>query len=148
MVPYVIFAIPREGGRSKTTGRGFQRKAGGGGKGKVGIGRRCESLAADWLASEHGYAIVRRNAYFGRFGEVDIIARDEGTVCFVEVRARSSALYGTPGESVGWEKARRIRTMAEAYLMGCDGGANVRFDVVEVYMRGGGASLNLIKGAF
>lgn len=78
-------------------------------------GKSAEDLAADFL-SEKGMRIVKRNFHFGRVGEIDIIAEDGQTLVFVEVKARSSTLYGTPEEAITPAKQRAIRKVAQGYL--------------------------------
>jgi len=47
---------------------------------------------------------------------MDIIARDQERLAFVEVRARRSTSYGTPEESVTPQKQERLATVARTYL--------------------------------
>ena len=78
------------------------------------IGRRAESFAADAL-TERGNRIVSRN-FRTRFGEVDLIVADGDTLCFVEVRARKSSVFGSPLETISSTKARRIIAATQEYL--------------------------------
>lgn len=77
-------------------------------------GNLGEDIAAAAL-EEQGYAIVTRN-YRKRYGEIDIIARKENTLYFVEVKTRKSMDFGNPLESVTPQKQRKIYQVAEAYL--------------------------------
>lgn len=78
------------------------------------LGRECEEKAAAYLRSR-GYNILERG-WSTPMGEIDIIALDGDTLVFVEVRARSSAAYGTPAETVGRAKRGRIIKTALAYV--------------------------------
>ena len=78
------------------------------------IGRWAESFVAAVL-EERGMRIVDRN-FRTRFGEVDLIAADGETLCFVEVRARKPSRFGTPAETVTASKARRIVVTSQQYL--------------------------------
>ena len=78
------------------------------------IGGWAESFAAAAL-EERGMRIVDRN-FRTRFGEVDLIAADGETLCFVEVRARKPSRFGTPSETVTASKARRIIAASQQYL--------------------------------
>jgi putative endonuclease len=106
----------------------------------------------EWACAElvrRGYAIVARR-YRSRYGEIDIVARDEETVVFVEVKARSGPAFGGGGEAVtGW-KQRRIAQMAVDYL--ARHGLHerpCRFDVVVVDVSPAGApDVTLHRGAF
>ncbi len=73
-----------------------------------------EGLARDHLLA-NGYAILETN-YRCQWGEVDIIARDEDCLVFVEVRTRRGASYGTPEESITKEKSQRLIDTAQSYL--------------------------------
>jgi putative endonuclease len=103
-----------------------------------------ERLAAHHLETL-GFILIARNLKVGRLGEIDLVARAEDgrTLCFVEVKTRTSERYGTPAESVTFRKRARIRKMAQAWLsiQSTPGGPNcgssdipVRFDVVEVML--------------
>lgn len=78
------------------------------------IGRIGERLARSHLEAK-GYRIVATN-YRCRWGEIDLIARDGPAWVFVEVRARRSAAYGVPEESVTEGKAERLILTAQDYL--------------------------------
>ena len=84
------------------------------------LGQLGEDLAAQHLR-RLGYVILERN-YRCRSGEIDIIARDQGRLAFVEVRARRGTAYGTPEESVTRRKQVRLATVARHYLQekGCE----------------------------
>lgn len=95
------------------------------------------------LLKELGYRIVARN-WRSRFGEIDIVARDGGTVVFVEVKARSDSTYGGPGAAVDRAKQRRLTATAALFLQetGCE--LATRFDVVTF----SGSSPRLYRDAF
>ena len=78
------------------------------------IGRWAESFAAAAL-EERGAKVVDRN-FRTRFGEVDLIAADEDSLRFVEVRARKPSRFGAPAETISQAKARRVIAASEEYL--------------------------------
>ncbi len=95
-------------------------------------GAKAEDEAVEFL-KEKGFKIVKRNFHFGRDGEIDIIAHDKDVLVFIEVKARSSDLYGSPESSITPSKMKVIRRTAEGYLyvnkitnMEC------RFDVIAI----------------
>lgn len=95
------------------------------------IGQRGEALAA--LALERrGMLVVARN-WRCAGGEIDIVARDQETWVFVEVKLRGANAYGTPEEAVTARKSERLLRSAEAYLIeqGLDDAA-WRVDVVAI----------------
>ena len=95
------------------------------------LGKEGERFAADYLA-EKGYRILQRNYRYHR-NEIDIIARYKKTLCFIEVKTRSSREKGHPAEAVTITKQREIIKAAKAYLAftgECE--TDCRFDVVTV----------------
>ncbi len=98
------------------------------------IGRAAEERAVRFLEL-HGYRIQARNVETGR-GEIDIIAWHGETLCFIEVKARSSRDYGGAQRAVDEQKQRRLWKAAEAYLANDDqlwaDQPECRFDVVAV----------------
>lgn len=90
--------------------------------------------------------IVGRN-YHTRYGEVDLIAEDDGTLVFVEVKARRNAVFGTPEESVTLRKRERLARTAETYLQanGLDQ-RDWRIDVVAITLQANGpAQINHVQ---
>ncbi len=89
-------------------------------KGKVGLGRRGEGLAAEAL-QQRGFTIVAQNWHCPE-GEVDLIAQRAGEWYFVEVRTRrgtgrgNAGVYGSPEESLTPRKFARMVAVARRYL--------------------------------
>ena len=78
------------------------------------IGRCGEELAAEYL-EKCDYQIIERNWQPGRWGEVDIVAIDNNTLVFVEVKVRGPGSFETPQESVTRHKKYLLKTMAQLY---------------------------------
>jgi putative endonuclease len=96
-------------------------------------GSSAEQVAADYLLAK-GYQILERN-FSCRVGELDIIARHEGDVVFVEVRSASSRNTVDPVYSVNYRKQSKISRAAEWYLSTHFAEVPAaRFDVVVVRM--------------
>ena len=95
-----------------------------------------------------GYQILDRR-YRSRFGEIDLIAQDEGTVVFVEVKTKTDCRFGDPAEMVTAQKQRRLVSMAEEYVS-CHAlhSAPCRFDVVAVDASIQPARITVYKDAF
>lgn len=90
-----------------------------------------EELAAVELTAR-GYAVLARR-YRTRHGEIDIVCEHEGTIVFVEVRARASAEFGRAAESVTDAKKRKVSAMAVDYLARNElANRPCRFDVVAI----------------
>ena len=99
------------------------------------LGRWGEEQAAEYLR-RLGYRIAARN-WHCRFGELDIVAWDGQTLCFVEVKLRRNDRYGRPAEYVDWRKQQKLTLAARAYLSRHVQDCPMRFDVVEVYAPNG-----------
>lgn len=110
--------------------------------GNIGEERVCEYL------KHIGMDIIERN-YRSRFGEIDIIAKDDETIAFIEVKTRTNSNFGTPAESVTLTKQRRISYTANEYVLKNDlNDCDFRFDIVEVFKDKDNYNINLIKNAF
>ena len=95
------------------------------------LGLYGEDLACRELR-RRGYAILARR-FRTRFGEIDIVAKDGGTLVFVEVKTRRSTAFGGATAAVNAAKQRRLVNMARSYLLGVGGAPPLcRFDVVGV----------------
>ena len=99
---------------------------------KRATGSEYEQLAVDYLRNK-GYIILETN-YRIRQSEIDIIARENNTVVFVEVKYRSCEGSGNPVESVGINKQRRICRAAKEYIFfnGISFYESYRFDVIAI----------------
>ena len=78
-------------------------------------GRLGENMAAKYLRTK-GYYILRRN-YRVRGGEIDIIAKQNQTLVFVEVKTRRQNAGGYPEEAVTPKKLKRMDLAIQNYLM-------------------------------
>jgi putative endonuclease len=115
-------------------------------RGSRGVGQEWEDLAAKHLERE-GYRIVARN-YRTRAGEIDFVAEDGKTLCFIEVKGRHTLAFGAPAEAVTAEKQRRIWNASQLYLQKRRERPVCRFDVVAIDASGGPARVHLLRGAF
>ena len=95
------------------------------------LGRWGEDRAAEFLR-EKGFRMVAAN-WRSRFGEIDLIAEDGEYLCFVEVKLRKSAAFGSAGAFVDRRKQEKLRTTAMLYLSRRATDLQPRFDVIEIY---------------
>lgn len=95
------------------------------------LGRWGEEQAAEYLRRRR-WTIVACN-WRCRFGEIDIVAREGETLCFVEVKLRRDDRHGRAAEYVDGRKQQRLRLAARAYLEQHPEQGPMRFDVIEVY---------------
>lgn len=106
-------------------------------------GNDYERVAGNYLESQ-GYQILEYN-FYTRAGEIDIIAKHEGYLVFLEVKYRKDENKGHPLEAVQIQKQRTISRCA-LYYMKKKGVSDmpVRFDVVGIL----GEEIILIQNAF
>ena len=111
------------------------------------LGKLGEELACGEL-QRRGYAILERR-YRSRFGEIDIIARDEQTIVFVEVKARAGQQFGGAAAAVTAWKQRRVTQMAVDFLSRRRlSESPCRFDVVAIDFEDGKPSIAVYANAF
>ncbi|MFT4143940.1 MAG: YraN family protein [Mobilitalea sp.] len=108
------------------------------------LGTVFEGKAAEFL-QKSGYQLLQRN-FRCKIGEIDLIAKEEGYLCFIEVKYRSTTSKGFPSEAITPGKIRKITRTAEFYMLLHKLPTNTpcRFDVVMIL----GEEISLIKNAF
>ncbi|NTW46915.1 MAG: YraN family protein [Chlorobaculum sp.] len=98
------------------------------------LGAEGEAIAARYLVAR-GCRIVERNYRYHR-NEIDIIALDGETLCFIEVKTRASLDKGHPAESVTARKRQEIIRAASGYLATMPNPwITCRFDVISIHAR-------------
>lgn len=75
----------------------------------------AEDFARNYLIKK-GYYFLQKNFYW-KYGEIDLIFRDNSTLVFVEVRSKSNSNYGLPEETITREKISKIKKTARYYLI-------------------------------
>lgn len=98
------------------------------------LGFLAENIAARYL-EERGYEILDKN-YRKPWGEIDVIARKDGAVVFVEVKAnsREGSSGFKPETRVDREKLKKIIRTASLYLEHelCDTNCEWQIDIIAV----------------
>ena len=124
--------------------------------------RRALGAAGEELAARHlearGLEIVHRN-FRTRYGELDLVARDERYLVFCEVKTR--IVRAAPGPlgpmaAIGARKQQRVRAMAREWLSGAHdrlgptSPPEIRFDAVGISLDPAGRLIALehLEGAF
>lgn len=111
---------------------------------KRAAGTEKEQLAVRYLI-DNGYTVLERN-FRNKTGEIDIIAKKDNCLVFVEVKYRSSKKYGYAVEAVNYRKQQIIRRVAQFYMItrykSCD--IPCRFDVIGI----DGEEVTHVKNAF
>lgn len=114
------------------------------------IGNFGEDLSVKYLVKK-GYEILHRN-FRCRLGEIDIISKSHnGYICFTEVKSRYNCSYGSPHESITRNKVKKIRAIAELYIMKNNlNNVDLRFDVIEIVFNNSDDNyiINFIENAF
>lgn len=96
------------------------------------MGNWAEQLAFDWL-SARGLQAQARN-FHCRYGEIDLIMKDDTCLVFIEVKYRKNSTYGSAEDSITSKKCQRLTASAETYLLtkGLSNNAEIRFDAIAI----------------
>jgi putative endonuclease len=112
-------------------------------------GRSGEEAAYFYLR-EKGYVIIARNYRSPRSrSELDLVGWDGDTLCFIEVKTRTTRNIMPAEAAVDAEKQRDLSRVAREFLRKIKDGPTFRFDIVSVYLEGAsGPEIVLFKDAF
>ena len=94
------------------------------------IGLWGENQAEEYI-KKLGYLVIEKN-YHTRYGEIDIIAKDNDCLVFIEVKTRKNNFFGNACEYVDAKKQKKLILTAEQYIQD-NPDIELRFDVIEVY---------------
>ena len=108
------------------------------------MGSKQEEIAMNYLI-DNGYKILDKN-FFTKSGEIDIIAKHENYLAFIEVKYRTNVNMGLPQEAVDYRKIKRISKTALYYIYKNKISSDIpcRFDVIVILDK----EITLIKNAF
>ena len=111
------------------------------------IGLEAEQLARRYL-EQNNLRLVTTN-FSCKLGEIDLIMRDQKTLCFIEVRYRRSCHFGSAAESIDLRKQQKLIRTALVYLnMHSENNTPCRFDVISIQGSLQNPDINWIKDAF
>ncbi|MBC7333084.1 MAG: YraN family protein [Actinobacteria bacterium] len=98
----------------------------------VALGKYGEAIAVEHLI-KCGYSILAKN-FRAKCGEVDIIAKKEKSLVFVEVKTRESLSYGFPEEAISKRKIGKIKSLARLFVATNNSFSNfdIRFDLISI----------------
>lgn len=106
-----------------------------------------EKYACQYLQQKH-YTILAVN-FSCRQGEIDIIAKKDNLIAFIEVKTRKNDKFGTASQAVNYLKQKKIIHTARIYISQHPASVNYRFDIIEIYYSSSdNYKLQHIKGAF
>jgi putative endonuclease len=107
------------------------------------LGKLGEELAVDFL-EKAGYEILETNWTFQK-AEIDIIAKKDTVLAVVEVKTRSSLLFGLPQDFVNSKKIQLLIKAIDAYVNSKELDLEVRFDIIAINTDGKKSSEGLNK---
>lgn len=111
------------------------------------FGELGERIAERWLR-RRGWRVLQRRFRNGH-RDIDLVVEREGTVAFVEVKARQGREFGDPVEAVNWRKQRELARSASVWIdrhgRPCE---SYRFDVVGVLVEGERVRIRHVPNAF
>ena len=111
-------------------------------------GRSGEEAAYFYLR-EKGYVMVARNYRSPRSrSELDLVGWDGETLCFIEVKTRSTRGLLPAEAAVDAEKQYDLSRVAREFLRKVKGNPPVRFDIVSIYLESGEPEIELFRDAF
>ena len=114
---------------------------------KQAFGELGERIAERWLR-RRGWRVVNRRFRNGR-RDIDLVVERDGTVAFVEVKARKGAEFGGPVAAVNWRKQKELTKSAHVWIdrhgQPLD---QYRFDVVGVLVDGEQVRIRHVPDAF
>ena len=111
------------------------------------IGKNGEDFCEEYYRKK-GYEVLDKN-YHSRYGEIDLVARKDNLIAFVEVKTRSENSLGRPSEAVNRQKQKKLQLTAMKYLESEPLDIFSRFDVFEVWQNEGRIyKFNCIEAAF
>lgn len=97
------------------------------------LGRLGEKEAEKYLTSQN-YRIIARN-FRTRNGEIDLVAQENNSLVFVEVKTRKNNLFGLPEEAITPAKVRALIRSAQYYLLTRNQlSVSYRIDVVSIML--------------
>ena len=79
------------------------------------VGRHGEDLAVRYLKKKR-YRILERNYIAGHYGELDIIAEQNGQLIFIEVKTKTDQQFGLPEQEFNYYKRKKMRRAIQNYL--------------------------------
>jgi putative endonuclease len=111
------------------------------------FGLRGERVAEKWLQAR-GWTVLQRR-YRSGHRDIDLIARRQELVTFVEVKARRGAAFGDPVEAVNWKKRNELVRSALTWIDRHGRPGDVyRFDVIGVLVTGERVRVRHVENAF
>lgn len=110
------------------------------------LGKKGEQLAIDYLLKK-GYTILERNYRYLK-AEVDIIAQKETLLAVVEVKTRSSDVFGNPQDFVNSKKIKLLVSAIDYFVVEKNLDVEVRFDIIAILRKKNDFVIEHLEDAF
>lgn len=110
------------------------------------LGQKGEELAVDFLLKQ-GYKILSRNYSFQK-AEVDIIAQNEDVLAIVEVKTRSTNVFGNPQDFLKPKQIQRIVKAVDHFVTSHQLDVEVRFDIIAIVKNGNHFDIEHLENAY
>ena len=110
------------------------------------FGKMGEQMTARYL-TDKGYIILEHNYRWGHL-EIDLIALDGDELVIVEVKSRAYDNILQPEAAVDHKKRQALIRLANEYVKSHNRKENVRFDIITVVSKEGGAEINHLENAY
>ena len=110
------------------------------------LGKKGEQLAVDFLL-KNNYEIVERNYRFDK-AEVDIIAKKDDFLAIVEVKTRSTVVFGDPQDFVKPKQIKNLVKAVDEYVTVNGLDVEVRFDIIAIVKEKDGYNIEHLENAF
>lgn len=115
---------------------------------KRSVGDFYETIACKFIKANGG-EVIERN-YRAMRGEIDIVAKDEDYLCFIEVKYRNSDRFGPPEKAVNISKQRQICRISKLFLFSRFKSIDlpIRYDVIAISGVQNAVTVKWLKNAF
>jgi putative endonuclease len=111
------------------------------------FGELGERIAERWLKRQ-GWRVIQRRFRNGH-RDIDLVVEQDGTVVFVEVKARRGREFGDPVEAVNWVKQKELARSASVWIdRHGRPSESYRFDVIGVLVEGDRVRVRHVANAF
>lgn len=107
------------------------------------LGKEGEQRAKSYL-KERGYKILETN-FKNKFGEIDIIAKKDGFLVFIEVKYRSTVAFDYPYEAVTSKKLKKLKQLIDYYYLLKKVNLPAKLEIIAIWKEGGKTCLKHIK---
>lgn len=110
------------------------------------LGKEGEELAKEFLIAK-GYVILESNWRYKK-AEIDLIAKKDEILVFIEVKTRSSNYYGNPEDFVNLKKLKFMAEVAPVYMEQIGHEWEIRFDIIGILKTPDGTKTTHLEDAY